>query len=98
MFGGFGFGSSSRDSPPTPDEDDKDLYKILEVDKAASQREIEKAYRKIALTCHPDRNDSPEAAEKVYYCYYYYYHYYFIITIECNACCPTHHIGVHSPP
>lgn len=34
----------------------KDYYKILGVDKAASQDEIKKAFRKLALEHHPDKN------------------------------------------
>jgi|GEM_PF-4785526 len=43
----------------------RECYEVLELPFGADKDEIKKAYRKLAMKWHPDRNKSPEAPEKM---------------------------------
>ena len=43
---------------------DDDFYQILGVPRDAGQEDIQRAYRKLARTYHPDVNHDPEAEDR----------------------------------
>src|SRR5260370_36977193 len=42
----------------------RDFYKVLDVPKTATEAEIKKAYRRLAMKYHPDRNPDDREAEE----------------------------------
>jgi curved DNA-binding protein len=52
-----------KETPLMPATDFKDYYKILGVDKSASESDIKKAFRKLARQYHPDLHPNDRSAE-----------------------------------
>jgi DnaJ family protein A protein 2 len=50
---------------PRKDADTTKFYKILELEKNASEPDIKKAYKKLALKHHPDRGGDPEKFKEI---------------------------------
>jgi len=59
MPGGMGGGRPKKNADTTK------FYKLLEVEKNASEAEIKKAYRKLAVKHHPDKGGDPEKFKEI---------------------------------
>src|SRR2546429_9308472 len=44
----------------------RDYYKVLDVPKTATEAEIKKAYRRLAMKFHPDRNPNDKESEELF--------------------------------
>lgn len=65
FFGG-GMGMDGEDDDSSPSElDNKKLYEVLGVPTTATQDEIKKAFRKLAIQTHPDKGGDPERFKEV---------------------------------
>lgn len=53
-------GAHSHGRGPKKEIDNTKFYKLLGVEKTASQDEVKKAFRKLALKAHPDKGGDPE--------------------------------------
>ena len=51
------FGGRNRDTGPN-----RDFYKILGVKRSANPKDIKKAFKKLSLKNHPDKNPGDESA------------------------------------
>ncbi|RXH81156.1 hypothetical protein DVH24_005070 [Malus domestica] len=55
---------SDEDPDPPTSTNEKSLYEVLGVERSATQQEIKKAYHKLALRLHPDKNPGDEEAKE----------------------------------
>lgn len=63
-FPGMDDGPMGRESSREP-ADTVALYKVLGIEKSASDSDIKKAFRRLALKKHPDKGGDPEEFKKI---------------------------------
>ena len=69
-FGGFsGFSGGFPKPKPKKDIDTTKYYKVLGVEKTASQDDIRRAYRKLVKTKHPDKGGSQKEFQEIQVAY-----------------------------
>lgn len=63
--GGFPFGDPELHMRPRKEVDNSKFYQLLGVDKNATETDIKKAYRKLAIKHHPDKGGDPEIFKEI---------------------------------
>jgi len=64
-MGGMGGNEEEEDGGQAEQVDNEKYYKLLGIDKKASETDIKKAYRKLARELHPDKHpEDPETYQK----------------------------------
>lgn len=53
-------------SEAAPKKESRDFYKILKISRSATEQEIKKAFKRLSVQMHPDKNPGDEAAKKAY--------------------------------
>jgi DnaJ family protein A protein 2 len=64
-FGGFPFGGGFPGGGAPPSGDSEKYYKLLDVSKQATDKEIKQAYKKLAMKHHPDRGGDEDTFKSI---------------------------------